>query len=80
MKKLKALFLTALMIGMISTYTSAPAQNSPETQATADERSDDDTNYGWIGLLGLIGLAGLVKRNKDVRYGSEANSPKYTIN
>ena len=78
MKKLKAFVLTALMVGMISITIPAPAQNSPETRATTEANSDDDTNYSWIGLLGLIGLAGLVKRNKDVHYGREANTPKYT--
>ncbi|MCA1577444.1 MAG: WGxxGxxG-CTERM domain-containing protein [Acidobacteria bacterium] len=25
-------------------------------------RGDDDTDWGWIGLLGLLGLAGLLRR------------------
>ena len=78
MKKLKALFLTALIVGMMSTYTPAPAQSNPETRAAVEDRSEDDNNYSWIGLLGLVGLAGLMKRNKDVHYSREANSPKYT--
>lgn len=25
-------------------------------------RGDDDTDWGWLGLLGLLGLAGLLRR------------------
>lgn len=42
------------------TSSTAPA-NTARTEAT---RTDDRTNYGWVGLIGLVGLAGLMGRNR----------------
>lgn len=42
------------------TSTTAPA-NTARAEAA---RSDDRTNYGWVGLIGLVGLAGLMGRNR----------------
>ncbi len=35
-------------------------------QATRVVERDDDTDFGWVGLLGLAGLAGLLKKPKQV--------------
>lgn len=37
-----------------------PAGQSIGTNATADEQND--TDWGWIGVVGLAGLAGLFRR------------------
>jgi MYXO-CTERM domain-containing protein len=49
-----------------TTTTTAP---SAQVDNTAD---DNDTDWGWLGLLGLGGLAGLLgrKRHEEVHYRS----------
>ncbi|MFU0507390.1 WGxxGxxG family protein [Pseudaminobacter sp. NGMCC 1.201702] len=49
------------MIACLQTASIAMAQETPaEPPATAT--TDDDFDWGWIGLLGLVGLAGLAGR------------------
>ena len=65
----KAIALTfALLIGS-SAYVEAqpapaPAQ-SPDARQSRPVERDDDTDWGWLGLLGLAGLLGLMKRDRD---------------
>ena len=57
----------ALAAGPLSTGALAqatdPSRVPPETRRTVDTR-DDDSDWGWVGLLGLIGLAGLMRRDE----------------
>jgi MYXO-CTERM domain-containing protein len=56
--------------------TTEPTTTEPATPPTTTEQTttdtavqatqDDDTDFGWIGLLGLIGLAGLIRRREPV--------------
>jgi len=67
--------------------TTEPTTTEPATPPTTTEQTttdtavqateDDDTDFGWIGLLGLIGLAGLIRRREPVvttRTGSTVGS------
>jgi MYXO-CTERM domain-containing protein len=35
-----------------------------DRNTTARNDRDDDTNWGWLGLLGLAGLAGLIPKKR----------------
>ena len=37
-------------------------------QTYSTETRNDNTNWGWIGLLGLAGLMGLRKKDRDDEY------------
>jgi MYXO-CTERM domain-containing protein len=37
----------------------------PGATETMNTEDDDDTDWGWIGLLGLAGLLGLRRRDRD---------------
>ncbi len=60
---LSLVFLTAVSI---------TAQNSNVNQTRVDRTEtrtverDNDTDWGWIGLLGLLGLAGLLPKKRAV--------------
>ena len=42
---------------------SVSAQNANTSGATPIQTvRDDDTDWGWLGLIGLLGLAGLLRR------------------
>jgi hypothetical protein len=43
----------------------APSPATPDTRQAPRVERDDDTDWGWIGLLGLLGLFGLMKRDRD---------------
>jgi len=46
--------------------TTTPATTTPpNTAPTATQQTDDEGNWGWVGLLGLLGLAGLMGRNRN---------------
>jgi hypothetical protein len=49
------------------TDTTAP---NPYNRTTTEVDTNDDFDWGWLGLLGLAGLAGLLpkKRQEPVRY------------
>lgn len=56
-----------LSLAFLLTFAAAPllhAQGDAGTTgvAAADDRGDNDTDWGWIGLLGLAGLLGLRRR------------------
>ena len=61
-----ALILTILTIVSVSAQTgntNATGNNRTETRVV--ER-DNDTDWGWLGLLGLLGLAGLLPKKRQV--------------
>jgi MYXO-CTERM domain-containing protein len=68
-----ALFITAMLFGNSTGYAQNPIKdlynntNSKVTHMAQDVDNnagdDDDTDWGWIGLLGLVGLLGLRKRD-----------------
>lgn len=50
----------------------AGAQGTPDPGVGVDQRpmdDDNDTDWGWIGLLGLAGLLGLRRREPTTHYG-----------
>lgn len=52
---------SAMGIGAILMLNNAAFAQEDEIGG-GTEIADDDTDYGWVGLLGLIGLAGLLKK------------------
>jgi len=73
MRQLRAGVFT-LGLAMVSLTMAANAQtpsnsNSPNinpVQTTRVVERDNDTDWGWLGLIGLTGLAGLLKKPKQV--------------
>lgn len=59
-------------LGIVPLATAASAQNTNTTNVNAarpETRTvvrDDDTDWGWTGLLGLAGLLGLMPKRRDV--------------
>jgi hypothetical protein len=51
--------------------------NRTERTETRVVERDNDTDWGWIGLLGLLGLAGLIpkKRKVEVQEFRDTNRP-----
>lgn len=66
-----ALFV-ALSILSLTTAAFAQTANQANVNATGSENrvmardDDDDTNWGWVGLLGLAGLLGLLPKKREV--------------
>lgn len=62
MKKLAMLGLVLLLgLGLsVNVYAQADPGTAGTTYET--ERADNDTDWGWLGLLGLAGLMGLKRR------------------
>lgn len=59
-------FLAAPLAAQTANNTNAYNTNTNTTATRVVER-DDDTDWGWAGLLGLLGLAGLMKKpNREV--------------
>ncbi len=65
----KALIVTTTIATAALLSVGAPAvsrtlqESEGNNSAVASDNNDDDTSYGWIGLLGLAGLLGL-RRNR----------------
>ena len=59
-------FIFALVLALsVPSLVQAQTQ-SPETRrdpAPAADRTDDNFDWGWVGLLGLAGLLGLKRRD-----------------
>ena len=64
--------VSAFVLGLaVITALSASAQpnansNANRTDTTRVVERDDDTDWGWLGLLGLLGLAGLIPKKRAV--------------
>ncbi len=64
--------MLALSLGILTSAVSAYAQTNGNTNTTNANttrtivREDNDTDWGWIGLLGLAGLAGLLPKKRTV--------------
>ena len=54
----------SIALGSAAIPTAASAQ-TPDTsaRATTNYDNDNDTDWGWVGLLGLAGLLGLRRRD-----------------
>lgn len=65
MKTIKMLFCSVLIgLCVLSTSHSVSAQDNDREFRTT-ESDDDDSDWGWVGLLGLAGLIGLRGKSKD---------------
>lgn len=68
---------TALLLAVTTVASTATLAQPADDRA--DDRvvvGDDDTDYGWLGLIGLLGLAGLKRREVHVPPPStHANNP-----
>jgi MYXO-CTERM domain-containing protein len=51
----------ALLVGPLAISMFAQNANTPAGTQVQTVR-DDDTDWGWLGLIGLLGLAGLLRR------------------
>ena len=73
--------MLALCLGVLASDMSAYAQTNTNTAATNANttrtvvREDDDTDWGWIGLLGLAGLAGLIPKKRAVEVHDRDREP-----
>ncbi len=68
----KTIRVSAFVLGLaVITVLPASAQtnatnNNNRTDTTRVVERDNDTDWGWIGLLGLLGLAGLIPKKRTV--------------
>lgn len=62
--------MTAMSAGAQTGQEGATPYSSPQPGYT----TDNDTDWGWLGLLGLIGLAGLMRR-RDVPVEHRRHEP-----
>lgn len=81
MHKLRAgvftLGLAMLSLTMTASAQSTANSNSANTypaQTTRVAERDNDTDWGWLGLLGLVGLAGLLKKPRQVTVDRTADT------
>jgi MYXO-CTERM domain-containing protein len=79
MKRLALLGLVLLLtLGFsVNVYAQADTGTGTGTGTTYDDtRDDNDTDWGWLGLLGLAGLMGLKRREPVVHRDTRpANAP-----
>lgn len=63
----KALFASAIALGVTALPFSLPAsaQVDPAPAQTDTDTEDDGFDWGLLGLLGLIGLAGLARKPEE---------------
>jgi MYXO-CTERM domain-containing protein len=57
----------AIFVLLVAAPVSAQNNNNSERANTNTARvadRDDDTDWGWLGLLGLAGLAGLIPKKR----------------
>lgn len=78
--------MLALCLGMLPSAMSAYAQtnsNSTTTNANTTRTvvgEDDNTDWGWLGLIGLAGLAGLMPRKRAVEVHDRDREANRTTN
>lgn len=62
-----------------NTYTAPNTDTNTNTAPRGDVRGDDsenDVDWGWLGLLGLLGLGGLARKpQQPVRYRETERDP-----
>ncbi|KKD37504.1 MAG: WGxxGxxG family protein [Limnoraphis robusta] len=66
-----ALSLSLSILPMVNPASAQTGTTDDRIPTTNYVESDDDFDWGWLGLLGLAGLAGLAGKkrdNDDVRY------------
>ncbi len=54
-------------LSVAQSYAQMPADQARTDTTTAQYRTDDGTNWSWLGLIGLVGLAGLVRNRQNDR-------------
>jgi MYXO-CTERM domain-containing protein len=54
--------------GTTSPQTDMTSSQTGMNQDNAMDEGDDDTDWGWVGLLGLAGLLGLRRRDRVVHH------------
>ncbi|KIL48225.1 WGxxGxxG family protein [Jeotgalibacillus soli] len=54
--------ITGMLAG-VPAYAQHDTDENPDTAVQTDA-NDDDTDWGWIGLIGLAGLLGLRRKDK----------------
>ena len=60
--------------GSGATSEASTANGASDSRTFPQNRSDDNRDWGWIGLLGLAGLAGL-RRKSDDHYRGNVTRP-----
>ena len=66
-KPARILLATAMTLALSTAVTSVvfAQTDTPRDRVVVNDRSDNDFNFGWLGLLGLAGLAGMKRREVD---------------
>lgn len=57
-----ALLAAALLAGGVGTVL---AQQTPPAGGAQTTQTQDEWDWGWLGLIGLLGLAGLMRRRHE---------------
>jgi MYXO-CTERM domain-containing protein len=67
MNKLKTFsFATVIALGSTWAVAQQSTSDSSAQGTTQSSARDNDTDWGWVGLLGLAGLLGLKRKERDV--------------
>ncbi|MCA1589474.1 MAG: WGxxGxxG-CTERM domain-containing protein [Acidobacteria bacterium] len=59
-----AMLASALMFGSVIPAPAQAANNTSGGYTGPSDRRDNDTDWGWLGLLGLAGLLGLIPKKR----------------
>lgn len=78
MKRVKGILMATLFALIASAFVPATSQDRPGTNTAQDRYGENnDTDYGWVGLLGLVGLFGLMKKPREVHYNQPTAKASY---